>query len=204
MGVSVGWECSVHLVLPWPHCEHRSTEGPRMAVPALYWAAAVSWGPSSGEGSSSTAAVLLAASVWVQRWQFGDGLVAGIGSLLSQYLFGVVLVLVQCWFAVGLMSGVSLVPVCSKSVLSHSGAISVGSVRVGAQQQRSAVLSVSAQCHPAVLLVPSWCPWVPRPPPPPPLRTPSPPGAFITTSAVPSLGFTCFFSPRFIPPYKTP
>lgn len=60
-----------------------------MAVPALYWAAAVSWGPSSGEGSSSIAAVLLAASVWVQRWQFGDGLVAGIGSLLSQYLFGV-------------------------------------------------------------------------------------------------------------------
>lgn len=112
LGVSVGWERSVRLVLPQPHCAHRSsTEGPRMAVPAPYRAAAVSEGPCSGEGSSSIApAVLLAALVRAQRWQFGGGLAAGVGSLLARYWFGVGSVLVQCWFDVGLMLGVGLVP----------------------------------------------------------------------------------------------
>lgn len=97
------------------------------------------------------------------------------------------------------MSGVSLVPVCSKSVLSHSGAISVGSVRVGAQQQRSAVLSVSAQCHPAVLLVPSRCPWVPLSPSPTTAPHPLSARRFYHHICSSIVGFHVFFFPPLHP-----
>lgn len=217
MGVSVGWEHSVRLVLPRPHCAHRSsTEGPRMAVPAPYRAAAVSEGPCSGEGSSSIApAVLLAALVRAQRWQFGGGLAAGVGSLLARYWFGVGSVLVQCWFDVGLMLGVGLVPVCcqlhvgSEPLRCHQGRFGAG--LVPGSSAVLAVSSVSAQCHPAVCSVPSWCLWVsPSPPPTPPLRTPSSARRFYRHICSSVVGFRVFFplpslnTRRREPPAPTP